>query len=151
MEQIPAKFKFIDNGVWNPEDANDDENDAFVQIPNSFWVFVRGMNWDEFTSKKATAILNIGRYSQLQRDTFVKFYSRLMRSFMAAYATIIPDHDERVMLGSHFIALGHDHFNNAMNDEELVKNIHTAETYGNFNGSLPNEMRYIHIHMRPNA
>jgi hypothetical protein len=151
LVKIPEKYRFIDNNSWNPEDENEERlGNEFVETPNGFWNFIRNMGWDEFACKKQTSILNIRQYSQAQRDIFIKHYGRLLRTFVIARSAVVPDIDECIMIGSHFMALGQDHFTNAMNDDDLVRNVHNAEAYGNFNGSLPPDWRYIHVHRRPN-
>lgn len=151
QQTVPAKFKFITNEYWNPADNDEQTEDGHIETPDHFWQAIRNFGWDEFRCGKSTHVLGGRLNTKLQRDMFIKYYNRHMREFMAARARIVPDRDECLMIGSHFIALGKDHFTNAMNDDELIKNVHTAAAYGDFNGSLPQEYRYVHVPMRPNA
>ncbi|QKE50181.1 hypothetical protein F-VV10_0061 [Faustovirus] len=143
---IPAKYKFVDNNLWRQDD--EELGGEFVETPNAFWNFIRNMNWDEFACRKQTSILNLRQYTPTQRDVFIHHYTRLLRGFVLARCDLVGDIDECVMIGSHFLALGQDHFTNAMNDDDLIRNVHNADAYGNFNGSLPVDWRYTHVNIR---
>jgi hypothetical protein len=142
--KIPEKFHIVSNDNWNREEEDmDPEHD---DVPVIFWRFVKNLNWDEFMCGQKTNHLNMPRNTLAHtRDIFMKHYGKLIRNFIAARGDLIPDVGKCIMLASHFIALGNEHYVQALNDDELVNNVYSADLYGDFNGSLPDDWRYTHI------
>ncbi|QJX70821.1 hypothetical protein F-liban_52 [Faustovirus] len=145
--KIPEKFGIATNDRWYREDEELEQE--YADTPQIFWNFIRNMGWDEFNYGGKTNRINIPRHNNLQKDVFLKNYGKLIRNFINTRSELVPEIGKCIMLASHFIALGHEQYNTAMNDDEVVKNVFTADLYGDFNGSLPDDWRYIHIFTKP--